>query len=127
MAQFGEILIDFDRMELRRSGREIPATYLEFKVLRYLVDNPQRVFSRDDLLRAVWPQRRRATGRTVDTAISHLRRKLEEDPARPVYLLTVYRVPATSSYPRWRIKTVRAARAIFRADPVALLSAGMIV
>jgi DNA-binding response OmpR family regulator len=89
VAEFGEIVIDFDRMELRRSGRQIPATFLEFRLLKVLVDNPQRVFSREELIRAVWSLRKRASERTVDNTIWRLRRKLEKDPARPVYLQTV--------------------------------------
>jgi DNA-binding response OmpR family regulator len=91
VAQFGEIVIDFDRMELRRSGHVIPATCLEFKLLRFFVNNPQFVFSREDLIQAVWPERRRVTWRSVDNSILHLRKKLERNPARPVYFQTVHR------------------------------------
>ena len=41
---FGEIAVDFDRMELRRSGRLIPASVLEFRLLKFFVDNPEYVF-----------------------------------------------------------------------------------
>lgn len=90
VAQFGEILIDFDRMELRRSGHVIPVTCLEFKLLWFFVNNPQLVFSREELIRAVWPKRRRKSRRGVDNSISNLRQKLEPNPARPVYFQTVY-------------------------------------
>jgi DNA-binding response OmpR family regulator len=90
VARFGEIVIDFDRMELRRSGQVIPATCLEFKLLRFFVRNPQFVFSREELIRAVWPERRRVSGRGVDNSILHLRKKLERNPARPVYFQTVH-------------------------------------
>lgn len=90
VAVFGDIVIDFDRMEIRRSGRIIPATSLEFRLLKFFVDNPEYVFSRDELIRAVWPERKRVNGRTVDNYISHLRQKLEQDPAAPVMFQTVY-------------------------------------
>lgn len=90
VAIFGEIAIDFDRMEIRRLGRIVSATALEFKILKFFVDNPHCVFSREELLDAVWPERERVTGRTVDNFIGHLRRKLEKDPAHPAYLQTVY-------------------------------------
>jgi DNA-binding response OmpR family regulator len=90
VVQFGEIVIDFDRMELRRSDHVIPATYLEFKLLWFFVNNPQLVFSREELIRAVWPRRRRRTRRGVDNSISNLRQKLERNPARPVYFQTVH-------------------------------------
>lgn len=90
VARFGEIAIDFDRMEILQSGRIVSATALEFRILRFFVDNPHRVFSRQELLDAVWPQRERANGRTVDNVIGHLRQKLEKDAAHPTYLQTVY-------------------------------------
>lgn len=91
VAQFGDIVIDFDRVELRRCGQLIPATCLEFKLLRFFVSNPESVFSREELIQAIWPERKRMTCRGVDNSILHLRRKLERNPARPVYFQTVYR------------------------------------
>lgn len=90
VALFGAIEIDFDRMEICRSGRRNPATAQEFKVLEFLVKNPHHVFSREELMAAAWPRRRRTNGRTVDNFIMLLRRKIEEDPAHPVYLQTVH-------------------------------------
>jgi len=87
---FGEIAVDFDRMELRRSGQLIPASVLEFRLLKFFVDNPEYVFSRSDLIRAVWPERKRVNNRSVDNIISRLRRKIEDDPARPAYFRTFY-------------------------------------
>ena len=87
---FGEIAVDFDRMELHRRGQAIPATCLEFRLLKLFVDHPGRVFSRGELIRAAWSPRKRASQRTVDNSILQLRRKIEEDPARPVYLKTLY-------------------------------------
>jgi DNA-binding response OmpR family regulator len=89
-AVFGNVVVDFDRMELRRAGRIVPATSLEFRLLKFFVDNPEYVFSREELIRAVWPERKRVNGRTVDNYISHLRQKLEENPSSPVYFQTVY-------------------------------------
>jgi two-component system, OmpR family, alkaline phosphatase synthesis response regulator PhoP len=90
VVSFGHIVIDFDRMELRRSGHLVSTTSLELRVLEFFVDNPERVFSRAELIRAIWPERRRVNGRTVDNCISHLRHKIEEYPARPVYFKTLY-------------------------------------
>lgn len=90
VAIFGHIAIDFDRMELCRSGHMIPATCLEFRLLKLFIDNPEYVFSRDELIRAVWPDRKRVNARTVDNSISHLRRKLEEHPAHPLYFQTIH-------------------------------------
>jgi two-component system, OmpR family, alkaline phosphatase synthesis response regulator PhoP len=87
---FGEIVVDFDRMELHRRSQLIPATSLEIRLLKFFVENPGYVFSREELIRAVWPERKRVNGRTVDNSISRLRRKIEENPARPVYFQTLY-------------------------------------
>lgn len=86
---FGEIAIDFDRMEICRAGRIVPASALEFRILRFFVASPHCVFSREELLDA-WPHRPRLSGRTVDNFVGHLRRKLEKDPAHPAYLQAVY-------------------------------------
>ena len=86
----GEIIIDFDRMEISRGGQTVSATSLEFRLLKFFIDHPEYVFSREDLIRAVWPERKRVNGRTVDNYISHLRRKLEENPASPTLFQTVY-------------------------------------
>lgn len=86
----GEIIIDFDRMEIYREGLAVSATSLEFRLLKFFVDHPEYVFSREELIRAVWPERKRVNGRTVDNYISHLRRKLEENPAAPTMFQTVY-------------------------------------
>lgn len=92
VAVFGQIIVDFDRMEIRHSGRAIPATAQEFRLLKFFVDKPQYVFTRDELLNAAWPSRGRVNGRTVDNYIAHLRQKIEEDPSCPVYFKTVYGV-----------------------------------
>jgi DNA-binding response OmpR family regulator len=90
VARFGDVEIDFDQMEIRRSDHIVSATILELRILNFFVENPFFVFSREDLIAAVWPKRKRSNGRTVDSFIVGLRRKLEKDPRRPVYLQTVY-------------------------------------
>ena len=89
VAIFGRITVDFDRMEIRDSGRIIPATAQEFRLLKFWIDNPEYVFTRDELLSAVWPVRERANRRTVDNYIVRLREKIEKNPSVPVYLRTV--------------------------------------
>lgn len=90
VAVFGEIAVDFDRMEIRRSGQIVHATTQEFRVLKFFIDNPEYVFTRQELLGAIWPERRRANGPTVDNCIFHLRQKVEQDRAKPAYLQTVH-------------------------------------
>jgi DNA-binding response OmpR family regulator len=85
-----DIVIDFDRMELHCGGRLVSATSLEFRLLKFFIDNPNHVFSRRELIGAAWGKRKRVNSRTVDTCIWHLRRKLEKDPASPVLFQTVH-------------------------------------
>lgn len=91
LVRFGKVVIDFDGMEFWRSGRPIHLTYLEFELLEFFLSHPQCVFSREELIRKVWPRHTQTTGRTVDNCILHLRRKLEDNPSDPAYLVTVHR------------------------------------
>jgi DNA-binding response OmpR family regulator len=90
--QFGDATIDFARMHLSRAGQPIAATAQEFKILKFLVLNPERVISREELLNAVWGYQNYPTTRTVDTHMLKLRQKLEVDPADPRHIVTVHGV-----------------------------------
>jgi DNA-binding response OmpR family regulator len=87
---FGNIRLDFARMSIIRNGREIPLTATEFKLLTFLLQNPERVITRGELLETVWGQPPDPKTRTVDIHISKLRHKVEVNPARPVHLRTVH-------------------------------------
>jgi DNA-binding response OmpR family regulator len=78
-------------MEVTRSGETVRLTSQEFKTLKFLMQNPERVISRDELLSQVWGYHNYPSTRTVDNHILKLRQKLERDPARPVHFLTVQR------------------------------------
>lgn len=60
-ATFGDTIIDFDRMEIFCSSQSIYATSLEFRLLKFFLENPNRVISRKELIRAVWKERKRAS------------------------------------------------------------------
>jgi DNA-binding response OmpR family regulator len=87
---FGEIEVNFAKMELLRAGQAIPLTPQEFKMLRFFLNNKERVVSRNELLNEVWGYHSYPTTRTVDTHILRLRQKLERDPADPVHFRTVH-------------------------------------
>lgn len=87
---FGECEVDFAKMSARRAGRPIALTAHEFKLLKYFVENAERVLSREELLNEVWGYNSYPTTRTVDNQILKLRQKLEPDAADPQYLKTVY-------------------------------------
>jgi DNA-binding response OmpR family regulator len=87
---FGEIEVNFGKMELIRAGQPVPLTPQEFKMLRFFLNNKERVVSRNELLNEVWGYHSYPTTRTVDTHILRLRQKLEKDPADPVHFRTVH-------------------------------------
>ena len=92
MARFGEISVDFGKMQLCRADRRVGLTLQEFKVLKFLISRPELVVSRRKLMSAAWPKKERSSQRTVDNHIARLRQKIEKDPAHPVYLQTVHGV-----------------------------------
>jgi DNA-binding response OmpR family regulator len=87
---FGDCEVDFARMSARRANKHVVLTAHEFKLLRYFVDHAERVLSREELLNEVWGYNSYPTTRTVDNQVLKLRQKLENDPAEPRYLKTVY-------------------------------------
>jgi DNA-binding response OmpR family regulator len=92
IARFGEISLDFKKMELYRGDRPVGLTLREFKVLKFLISRPEIVISRQRLISAVWPRRKRANHRTVDNCVAKLRQKIENNPECPVYLRTIHGV-----------------------------------
>ncbi len=93
IARFEDVCVDFTRMEVSRSsGEPITLTIQEFKTLKCFLLNPDRIFSRGELLNEAWGYENYPSTRTVDNHVLRLRQKLESDPARPVHFLTVHRV-----------------------------------
>jgi DNA-binding response OmpR family regulator len=88
----GDIEIDFDSMEIRRAHITFQLTVLQLRVIRFLIDNPCSVLSREKIIRAGWPPKERKNLRGVDNCIVILRRILEEDPSHPIYLHTIHGV-----------------------------------
>jgi two-component system, OmpR family, alkaline phosphatase synthesis response regulator PhoP len=88
--EFGGVKGCFSTMEIHRNGRPVILTCKEFKTLAYLIKNPRRVISRDELLNEVWGYRDYPSTRTVDNHILRLRKKLETEPARPKHFHTVH-------------------------------------
>jgi DNA-binding response OmpR family regulator len=92
VAHFGEVSLDFGKMQLCRDGQRVVITAREFKVLKFLISRPEVVVSRQKLISAAFPKRERSTHRTVDNCIARLRRKIERDPTRPIFICTVHGV-----------------------------------
>jgi DNA-binding response OmpR family regulator len=92
MFAFGDVTISFSAMEALRKGEPVVLTKMEFKMLKYLIQNAHRVISRDELLNEVWGYENYPCTRTVDNHILRLRQKLERDPSRPVHFRTMHGV-----------------------------------
>lgn len=88
--RFVDCEVDFKRMTVRRAGKPVVLTAHEFKLLKFFIENAERVLTRDVLLNEVWGYNFYPTTRTVDNQILKLRQKLEPDPANPKHLLTIY-------------------------------------
>jgi len=87
--RFDDTEVDFARCEVRREGRAIDISALEFKLLTVFVRSRGRVLTRDQLLDAAWGGNVAVNDRAVDNHIVSLRRKLEPEPARPRHFLNI--------------------------------------
>jgi DNA-binding response OmpR family regulator len=96
----GELELDSEAMTLTVSGVPLQTTVTEFRLLEHLMQHAGQVFTRDQLLDAVWQEARYVTDRSVDVYVRRLRGKIEQDPDKPRYLRTVrgagYRFDAIS-------------------------------
>jgi two-component system, OmpR family, alkaline phosphatase synthesis response regulator PhoP len=89
ISRFGKIEVHRAARIVLRGGNEVPLAPMEYDLLCALIDHKGAVMSRHDLMREVWDYDATVVSRTVDTHIVELRRKLEDDPARPRHILTV--------------------------------------
>lgn len=90
LSVFGEVSVDFLKMEVFRAGDNVSLTAHEFKLLKYFMDNVDRVLTREELLNDVWGYNFFPSTRTVDNQILKLRQKLEADPANPKHFRTIH-------------------------------------
>jgi DNA-binding response OmpR family regulator len=81
--------LDRSGCEVRLDGAALTLTATEFRLLEFLMSRPGVVFSREQLLDAVWGHDRAVTDRTVDVYILRLRQKIESDPANPLFIRSV--------------------------------------
>ncbi len=87
--RFGDAEVDFTRCELRRAGRVVEMTPMEFKLLAAFIRHRGHTLSRDKLLDEVWGRETFVTDRVVDTHITNLRKKIEPKPSEPRFLVSV--------------------------------------
>jgi len=83
------LFVDFAGHQVKVRGKEVRLTATEFRLLRHFISHPEIVFSRDELLDAVWGPQTFVLPRTVDVHIQRLRSLIEEDPSRPAFIVTV--------------------------------------
>lgn len=89
MLKLGWLEIDKDRYAVLTEGKQVKLSAIEFKLLLYLAERKGRVFSREQLLDAVWKDESFVEPRTVDVHIRRLRSKIEKDPTNPHYIKTM--------------------------------------
>jgi len=90
--RFGDVEIDFERSEARKGESPVTLSPREFKLLRFLIDHRGEVLPRERLLDAVWGYDNVPFTRTVDMHIAKLRKKVEDTPQDPAFIVTVHRV-----------------------------------
>ena len=92
IVEVGDLVLDCDARRVQVSGKEVNLTAKEFDVLELLVLNPNKVYSRENLLNLVWGYEYPGDVRTVDVHIRRLREKIEENPSDPKYVHTKWGV-----------------------------------
>lgn len=90
--QHRDIVLDLNTREVKVQRRHLTLTPKEFDLMKHFLQNPEHVFSRDQLLDAVWGYTFEGYDRTIDTHINRLRNKIEKDPSAPQYIVSVYGV-----------------------------------
>lgn len=88
----GKVEIDFQAGVVRRDQEETELTRMESELLRYLILNEGKILTREQILADVWGHDYLLSMRTIDTHVTHLRKKIEGNPAEPQHILTVHRV-----------------------------------
>ena len=84
----GNLTINCDRYEVRKNGEIIDLTLREFELLKFLATQPERIFTRENLLEKVWGYEYYGDVRTVDVTVRRLREKVEDEPSSPSCIIT---------------------------------------
>jgi DNA-binding response OmpR family regulator len=89
---FGNLKINFKRLEASKNDEPLNLSAKEFQILKYFTEREGEIISRDMLLDDVWGYENYPTTRTVDNFILSLRKKIEDDPSQPKHILTIHTV-----------------------------------
>jgi len=87
--EFGNIKIDFTKLEAYKAKKKLKLSKREFDILAYMIKRKNEVITRNDLLDVVWGYESFPTTRTVDNFIARIRKQLEDKPAKPKHILSV--------------------------------------
>ena len=90
--RFGDLEIDTAGYSVKLKGKAVSLTIKEFEILKFLMLNPGKVFSREQLFEHVWGEECLGEGNALMVHIRHLREKIEDEPTNPVYIKTVWGV-----------------------------------
>lgn len=85
-----DLVIDFNHKEIYKKGVAVPVTPIEWKILSAFVKYPKKVFRREDLIAAAFDMDFDGYDRVIDTHVKNLRKKIEDNPKKPVYICTVH-------------------------------------
>lgn len=86
--EFGNVRVDLGRRIVEKNGEPLHLTQIEFRLLAYLIANPDSVLTHRQLLKAVWGPSHVEDSHYVRVYMGHLRKKIEQDPTRPEFILT---------------------------------------
>lgn len=86
----GDLVVDYDRKEVHKKGKLIAVTPIEWKILSAFTKYPQKLFTREDLIEIAFDLDFAGYDRVVDTHVKNLRKKIEDDPKKPIYICTVH-------------------------------------
>ncbi len=87
--EFGSVKVDVRGTSVTRKGRVVPLSAREFQLRKYFLQHPDATLSREVLLKVVWGYSTGTYTRTVDVHVASLRQKLEDEPRRPNFFVTV--------------------------------------
>ena len=88
----GRLKIDFESHKILKMDKDVNLTNNEFKIVQTLFTNPQKIFTREEIIEIAFGLNYDAYDRAIDTHIKNIRHKLEDDPKNPVYIKTIYGV-----------------------------------
>ena len=90
--RFGDVTVDFKKAEVRKGGETLELSAREFRLLQYFIEHRGEVVARDTLLDAVWGYESTPLTRTVDMHVAKLRKKIEDVPDEPKWIITMHRM-----------------------------------